>query len=59
MNTFNISYTINGNKRNAENITAASFEVAAQDTRNYFASKGFAIKDIKFEGEFNGQCQVK
>ena len=59
MNTFNISYTINGNKRNAENIAASSFNDAAQDARDYFASKGFAIKDIKFEGEFNGQRQVK
>ena len=59
MKTFNISYTINGNKRNAENIGAVSFNDAAQATRDYFASKGFAIKDIKFEGEFNGQCRVK
>ena len=59
MNTYNISYTINGNKRNAQNISGVSFNDAAQSTRDYFASKGFAITDIKFEGEFNGQCQVK
>ena len=59
MTTFDISYTINGNKRIAGNIAAASFNQAAQETRDYFAAKGFAIKDIKFQGEFNGQHQIK
>ena len=58
MNTFNLSYEINGNVRNAANIEAADFLQAKNEIVTYWAGNGVTIKNIKFKGEFNGSHRI-